>query len=660
MKCAPFLAAIPVAWAAGWLALLAAVSSGAAVPTPAGHALARNEPGVQVISHRYLLDPTGTLETAAVAAAPERFQPLPAWWQRDPPGIVRWEQLVLRWQEASGTTSADAVLHLRTMLGNDFRISYAPNDPHCGNSPPQFVNEQTTPLSVTRWATVPLCAGAQAVYLRFNTTRDAAPLNQVETRAAAARLDFTSTANTYGVAFIFLLSFIFGLVGTWRGRDLLWPSLLLRTLLVTPYFAWHGAAPANAPSEPLIRWVSAAPPDLLLVLVTLGQSVFLLGFLWSQTKSAGTRQALLGLCGASLAAVVLAVVAPYPIGVRLALTLTFLSGPVALAVAWRGASPPEPNLPLSLRRSQQLATWAVVLLSSFSMVLVYHSGYWRLLQFSVVLFHLSLAVWVTLRAASRRTLAAAALFAEQLSRQRADERAREQEERRLETRDLMLMLTHEIRTPLAVLRLSVDAAGKSEQARRRVHEAIGEMDRLIERCLETARLEIETPDDAVDKWVARQALREIAGRSRSPERVQLHVADGTDLPRSRPVVINAIVAILADNALRYGAPTSLVTVDALPAFPSPLAHGPAPLAASSAPLATSPGVAIVVSNAVGPLGPPDPVRVFQKYYRGPGAHRHSGAGLGLYLASRLVDRLGGTLTHASTAEHTRFTLWIPR
>lgn len=616
--------------------------------------------GVEVVAHRYLPDPSGALDTATVAANPAQFQPLPAWWQRDVPGGVRWERLDLRWHNVEVTPATEPVIHVRTLVGNHLSVFYGPSDPACGHTPPSTIDDKTTPLNIARWATVPLCPGAQAVYARFNTTRDTAPLIRVQTRAEAAKLDYSSTANAYGVALLILFSVILGLAGTWRSRDAFWAGLLTRTLLVTPYFAQHGAAPDHAPAEPLIRWVSVVPPDVLLALLTLGHSIFLLGFLWPHTKPGWLRHALRGLCVGAIASVLLAVAAPYPFGMLLSLALTLLSAPVALGVVWRGFAEPEEELPRSLRRWQLLSTLSVVLLGFISTALVYHAGYWRPLQFTVALFYLSVAVWVALRATIRRTLAASALFKAQLSRQRADDHAREQEERRLETRDLMLMLTHEIRTPLAVLRLSVDAVGKSEQARRRVHEAILEMDRLIERCLETARLDTETPDDAVGGWVARQALRETAARSRSPERVQIHVADGADLPRSRPVVINAIVSILVDNALRYGAPTTAVMVDGLPAFTPPEGHGPATTTARPVPLRTAPGVAIVISNTIGPAGPPDPARVFQKYYRGPGAHRQSGAGLGLYLASRLVDRLGGTLAHDSTAQLTRFTLWIPR
>ena len=621
---------------AGGLSLLLAAGA-RATPLPSGSA-----PVAEVVNHRYLLDPSGMLDTAVLAASPERWRALPAWWHRDPPGVIRWERLDLRWQGANrtdGGIEGNPVLHLRTVVGNDIAVSYAPTDPHCGRVPTQILTEHSGLMNLARWVTVPLCVGAEAVYLRFTTTRDVGPLNQVRSRAEVSRLDFSSTANAYLVGLFTLLSLVFGAIGTGRTRDLFWVALLFRTLLVSPYFAQHGAAPPDTPSEPIIRGLSTVPPDWLLAALTLGHNGFLLGLLWPKAKTGWPRKALLALCATALAGVVLAVAAPYPFGVQLSLATTLLAGPIALLVLGSGSAAPDAALPAALHRQQTLTTAVVVVLGSISTVLVFHPGYWRPLQFTVGLFHLSLAAWVALRATARRNLAVKALFAEQISRQRAEDRAREQEERRLETRDLMLMLTHEIRTPLAVLQLSVEAAATSAQAHRRVHEAIAEMDRLIERCMETARLDTETAADAAGHWSAEVALEEIRARSRAPERVQLAIGEGTDLPLTHPVVINAIVAILVDNALRYGAtaPVDLCTVQA-----------------------GSTEIKIDVSNVIGPLGAPDPARLFQKYYRGPGAHRQSGAGLGLYLASRLADRLGGRLIHESTVERTRFTLWIPR
>lgn len=65
---------------------------------------------------------------------------------------------------------------------------------------------------------------------------------------------------------------------------------------------------------------------------------------------------------------------------------------------------------------------------------------------------------------------------------------------------------------------------------------------------------------------------------------------------------------------------------------------------------------VVVTNAVGRSGLPDPERVFEKYYRSPKASYRSGSGLGLYLVLGLVQEMGGNLRYEPQDEIARFIL----
>jgi signal transduction histidine kinase len=72
-----------------------------------------------------------------------------------------------------------------------------------------------------------------------------------------------------------------------------------------------------------------------------------------------------------------------------------------------------------------------------------------------------------------------------------------------------------------------------------------------------------------------------------------------------------------------------------------------------------PGLQISVQNFPGVAGLPDPKKIFEKYYRSPGAHRQTGSGLGLYLVHSFSALLGGHVTYEVAQEQARFTLWIP-
>jgi signal transduction histidine kinase len=70
-------------------------------------------------------------------------------------------------------------------------------------------------------------------------------------------------------------------------------------------------------------------------------------------------------------------------------------------------------------------------------------------------------------------------------------------------------------------------------------------------------------------------------------------------------------------------------------------------------------VRVCVRNQVGPAGLPDADKVFDKYYRSPGAHRKTGSGLGLYLVKSYMQLLGGYVGYAVVADEVEFSIWMP-
>ena len=129
---------------------------------------------------------------------------------------------------------------------------------------------------------------------------------------------------------------------------------------------------------------------------------------------------------------------------------------------------------------------------------------------------------------------------------------------------------------------------------------------------------------------------------RAPERVQLDIAADSPTAVTRRRILSLIISVLLDNALKYGMTTGTTRLQVLPEV-----------------LNGDLGLAIRVDNISGPAGLPDPQRLFQKYYRSPGAHQYSGAGLGLYLSRQLIERLNGHITYEPLPGTTRFKLWIP-
>ncbi|MEO8344121.1 MAG: ATP-binding protein [Betaproteobacteria bacterium] len=201
---------------------------------------------------------------------------------------------------------------------------------------------------------------------------------------------------------------------------------------------------------------------------------------------------------------------------------------------------------------------------------------------------------------------------------------------------------HELRTPLAALKLQVELVERAPDAGARA-AALGELEQgvdrashLVEQLLAMARLEPEAMARnfgdcdlvalAKDGIVARAVLA-------ADKRVDLGLARATPvLVRADAASISMLLANLLDNALRYTPEGGRIDVavddDA----------GQAVLTVTD----TGPGIATV-----------DRERVFDRFHRGPNVAEGGnprGSGLGLSIVKRIVDAHGAAITLDAGAE----------
>jgi len=189
---------------------------------------------------------------------------------------------------------------------------------------------------------------------------------------------------------------------------------------------------------------------------------------------------------------------------------------------------------------------------------------------------------------------------------------------------LLAMLTHELKTPLAVIRLAIDRLTGEAGVRRHASTAIADIARVIDRCRYADRLDHE--DISVERYPCR--IDEILAdcRTQAPA-ARVDIAVPPDLPvlSGDAALLRTICANLLDNALKYSPPESVVSITVRHAVPAALE--------------------IDFANLPGAAGLPDPSRLFQRYHREPGAHAQTGSGLGLFLARQLSTLLGGVLRY---------------
>lgn len=218
---------------------------------------------------------------------------------------------------------------------------------------------------------------------------------------------------------------------------------------------------------------------------------------------------------------------------------------------------------------------------------------------------------------------------------------------REEQKDFVNMVSHEFRTPLAIINTSIqqlaanlDApAEKSLQRAQNIRNAIQRMNLLLDDYLSLDRLDsaqravqprpcdfYEVIEDAASDWPV--------GRVR----IRVH-----ELPAPfvcDPDLMRIVLRNLLANAVRHSPDDTMIELEA-----RGQANG---------------GLAIRVQDWGEGIPPEELPRLFQRYFRGRASQGKPGAGLGLHLVERIVQLHGGAITVQSTEDQgTTFLITLP-
>lgn len=215
-------------------------------------------------------------------------------------------------------------------------------------------------------------------------------------------------------------------------------------------------------------------------------------------------------------------------------------------------------------------------------------------------------------------------------------------------------VSHELRTPLHYIKgytaalLRSDLRVTPDEMREFLaiieHES-DKLGHLIEDLLDTSRIEAGVVSVDAQRMDLRSTLRravENARKTTSRHDLRLSMPDELPAVRADPRRVEQILSNLLDNAVKYSADetTITVTVEALPA-----------------------AVAIAVADQGAGIAPEHLPHIFERFYRvsNERSQRVRGSGLGLFICRGLVEAHGGKLWAESRAgEGTRFSFTLPR
>lgn len=229
-----------------------------------------------------------------------------------------------------------------------------------------------------------------------------------------------------------------------------------------------------------------------------------------------------------------------------------------------------------------------------------------------------------------------------LQAEQASSRAQSEHRRLEQQRQFMNMLTHELKTPLSVIQLRLQAPEPSARMQRLASDAVTDMNAIIDRCALSARVEEEAL--AVD--CSAVDLRELIDELRTawPGAGRLHVAvpEAPCSLHTDPRLLRVVFCNLIDNSLKYSPPGT-----------------PVHLAVAAQESRGVPGWQVTLTNPVEAGSQVELSRMFEKYYRGNSARRASGSGLGLYVVEGIVASLQGSVRFEREADTMRCALWLP-
>jgi signal transduction histidine kinase len=231
------------------------------------------------------------------------------------------------------------------------------------------------------------------------------------------------------------------------------------------------------------------------------------------------------------------------------------------------------------------------------------------------------------RSRSRRLVLAESKIAAAQSEAQQERFGREQQEQ------LLAMLTHELKTPLAVLRM-IDGTGSSSN--KIISEAVQDLTSVVDRIVSANEFESGRLSFVPSSFDLIKEIQNAVANNPEFKRINLESSSSGQITSDRQLV-GVALKNLVENAINYSVgPVKIKCVKKKQLF---IMH---------------------FENNIDINDDVDATRVFEKFYRSNFAHRKSGSGIGLYILQGIVGEiLGGQINFQRSKDKVVVTMEIP-
>lgn len=215
--------------------------------------------------------------------------------------------------------------------------------------------------------------------------------------------------------------------------------------------------------------------------------------------------------------------------------------------------------------------------------------------------------------------------------------------RREEQNQLLTMLMHELKNPLAIIDLAQHASDEVT-AKDYINRSVLTIRNVLDQCMSADRLSDGKLSIQKQNVELLELIDDLAAQSqKEAHRFDINFLSNTYTLHTDYQCLRIVLNNLIGNALRYSETSQPIHIT---------------VEAQSNDAGIS-GTAITVSNKPGIASWPEADKVFHKYYRSTGAKTISGTGLGLFLVRSICTLLGGSCTYEPDDTHVKFKVWLP-